>query len=114
MSRDQRANDNWALLYAQELAKNRGSPLAVAFCLSPDFLGATTRQYHFMLSGLKELEQNLNEFNIPFLLLLGDPEQEIPHLLNTHSAGVLVSDFSPLRINRDWKKAVAEKIAIIF
>jgi len=114
MSRDQRVNDNWALLYAQELAQKRDSPMAVAFCLSPEFLGAITRQYHFMLRGLKELERNLNELNIPFFLLLGDPGQEIPHFLNNHSGSVLVSDFSPLRINRDWKKAVAEKIAITF
>jgi len=114
ISRDQRVNDNWALLYAQELAQKQASPMAVTFCLLPEFLGATTRQYHFMLRGLKELEQNLNELNIPFFLLLGDPEQEIPHFLNTHSASVLVSDFSPLRINRDWKKAVAEKISTTF
>lgn len=114
MSRDQRVNDNWALLYTQEVAQQQGSPMAVAFCLSPEFLGATTRPYHFMLRGLKELEQNLKDLDITFFLLLGDPEQEIPHFLNTHSASVLVSDFSPLRINRDWKKSVAEKIAITF
>ena len=114
ISRDQRVNDNWALLYAQEIAQQQGSAIAVAFCLSPEFLGAMTRQYRFMLRGLKELEQNLKDLNIPFFLILGDPEQEIPHFLNTHSASILVSDFSPLRINRDWKKAVAEKIAITF
>jgi len=29
MSRDQRVRDNWALLYAQELALNLGRPLGV-------------------------------------------------------------------------------------
>ena len=114
MSRDQRVNDNWALLYAQELAKERNSPMVVAFCLSTEFLGATTRQYRFMLRGLKELEHNLKELNIPFFLLLGDPGREIPHFLNNHSASVLVSDFSPLRINRDWKKTLTEEIATTF
>ena len=35
MDRDQRCADNWALLYAQDLADRLGSdiPLRVAFCL---------------------------------------------------------------------------------
>ena len=41
MSRDQRAKDNWALLFAQELALKHKAPLAVVFCLVPEFLGAT-------------------------------------------------------------------------
>ncbi len=82
MSRDQRVNDNWALLYAQELAQKHDSPLAVAFCLVPQFLGATGRQYRFLLQGLKEVEKNLQALNIPFFLLLGDPGKEIARLLS--------------------------------
>ena len=55
---------------------------AVAFCLVPQFLGATGRQYLFLLQGLKEVEKNLQALNIPFYLLLGDPGKEIPHLLS--------------------------------
>ena len=82
MSRDQRVNDNWALLYARELAQKHDSPLAVAFCLAPQFLGATGRQYRFLLQGLKEVEKNLQALNIPFYLLRGDPGKEMPHLLS--------------------------------
>ena len=114
MNRDQRVNDNWALLYAEELAQKRNLPMAVVFCLIPEFLGATSRQYSFMLAGLKEVEHNLIGLNIPFFLLQGNPEQEIPHFLNIHDASALVSDFSPLRINRDWKKSVAGQINLPF
>ncbi len=114
MSRDQRVNDNWSLIFAEELAIKMHSPMAVAFCLLPEFLGATSRQYNFMLRGLKEVEQNLKQLNIPFFLLHGNPENEIPQFLNAHDAGALVSDFSPLRINKDWKRSVAEQIAIPF
>ena len=41
MSRDQRINDNWALLYAQALALKQKSPLAVVFCLVPELHGAS-------------------------------------------------------------------------
>ena len=114
MSRDQRVNDNWALLFASELAQKNNSPMAVAFCLSPQFLGATSRQYHFMLRGLKEVEQNLKHLNIPFFLIHGNPEKEIPYFLNDNDACALVSDFSPLRINRDWKKKVADRVEVPF
>lgn len=66
MSRDQRVHDNWALLYAQEAAVREKSPLAVVFCLVPEFLGATVRQYGFMLRGLEKVEKELKRFKIPF------------------------------------------------
>jgi len=114
MSRDQRARDNWALIYAQELAQKRDSALAVAFCLAPEFLGATGRQYGFMLKGLREVEQSLEALNIPFFLRQGDPGREIPDLLSDLGAGALVSDFSPLRQSLEWKTAVAEEIRLPF
>jgi deoxyribodipyrimidine photo-lyase len=79
MSRDQRAKDNWALLFAQELALKQKAPLAVVFCLVPAFLGATTRQYRFMLKGLQEVEQNLDRKNIPFFLLTGHQQKNSPN-----------------------------------
>ena len=57
MSRDQRVQDNWALLYAQKLALKQNLPLYVCFCLVPTFLNATIRHYYFMIEGLKEVEK---------------------------------------------------------
>ncbi len=112
MSRDQRIEDNWALLHAQELAIKLKSPLAVIFYLAPEFLGATIRQYGFMLSGLEEVEQGLERKNIPFLLLSG--LEDIPQLLRKTKAGALVTDFDPLKIKRVWKDTVASTIDIPF
>ena len=102
MSREQRVADNWPLLFAQELAIREKSPLAVLFCISPQFLEATSSQYKFMLKGLEEVETDLAELNIPLYLLSGDPAKEIPQFLQSHEAGILVSDFSPLRIKMIW------------
>jgi deoxyribodipyrimidine photo-lyase len=110
MSRDQRVNDNWALLFAQELALERKVPLAVVFCLVPSFLNATLRQYGFMLKGLREAENQLAKLNIPFFLLIGSPEQELPAFLTQHRISGLVTDFDPLRIKQQWKKEVAAHI----
>jgi deoxyribodipyrimidine photo-lyase len=114
MSRDQRVHDNWALIFAQKLAVERKIPLVVVFNLVPDFLEATIRQYGFMLKGLKEVESELGRYNIPFFLLQGSSQVEIPNFIKRNNVSTLVSDFDPLRIKRIWKKEVAKKIEIPF
>jgi deoxyribodipyrimidine photo-lyase len=114
MSRDQRTQDNWALLFSQELSQREKVPLAVVFCLVPQFLGATFRQYSFMIQGLAEVERNLAGKNIPFHLLVGYPEVELPEFLRKYEAGCLVTDFDPLRLKRQWKEAVANRLDIPF
>ncbi len=49
------AADNWALIYAQQLALAEKLPLHICFCLVPRYLDATYRQYTFMLKGLREV-----------------------------------------------------------
>jgi deoxyribodipyrimidine photo-lyase len=112
MSRDQRVNDNWALIHAQEIARKHNVPLAVVFCLVPQFLGATIRQYGFMLKGLQEVEERLAKKNIPFFLLTGSPEKAIPKFIEKNKAGVLVKDFDPLKLKREWTDEVVKKIRI--
>ena len=114
MSRDQRVHDNWALLFAQQLAYEHKRSLAVVFNLVPDFLEATIRQYGFMLKGLVEVESELTKFNIPFFLLSGKPHEQIPLFLNSNNASFLVSDFDPLKIKRIWKRDVAKQLSIPF
>jgi deoxyribodipyrimidine photo-lyase len=107
-------NDNWALLFAQELAIKQKTPLSVIFCLVPQFLNATIRQYGFMIKGLQEIEKNLNKKNIPFFLLTGLPEVEVSKFVNGYEIGTVVTDFSPLRINKGWKESVMKNIDIPF
>lgn len=114
MSRDQRVHDNWALLFAQQLALEKKKPLVVIFNLVPDFLEAAIRQYGFMLKGLKEIEEELANYHIPFFLLTGKPEIEISKFLIESNASILISDFDPLKIKRIWKREIAKKISIPF
>jgi deoxyribodipyrimidine photo-lyase len=108
MSRDQRARDNWALLYAQHRAIRQGAPLAVLFCLVPDFLGACIRQYGFMLKGLRQVARDLRAKNIAFHLLPGRPESCIPRFVRKFRVSAVVTDFDPLRLKREWKMKLAE------
>ncbi len=112
MSRDQRADDNWALLFAQELALKKEVPLAVIFCLVPSFLNAAIRQYAFMIEGLKEVEKRLSRKNICFQLLAGYTEKEIPRFIKKNNVSALIADFDPLKIKRQWKKNVYDKVNI--
>ena len=114
MSREQRVNDNWGLIFAAKLAKEKGMRLMVVFCLADKFLGATLRHYDFMLKGLKQVEAGLRKKNIPFVLLTGDPVKIIPEFVAKRKAGYLVTDFDPLRIKRQWKKGVFDRINIPF
>lgn len=112
MSRDQRAHDNWALLFAQQLALDKKKELVVVFTIVPKFLGATLRQYDFMLKGLRGVENELQKYNIPFIMLMGEPSIEIPKFIKETGASNLVTDFDPLKIKRRWKKEVAQKTTI--
>lgn len=112
MSRDQRVHDNWALVHAQELATKNHQPLIVVFNLLPHFSQATWRQYGFMIAGLQELEQALHRLDIPFVLLLGSPTETIPQFIKQHHIGAIVTDFSPLKIYREWQAHLLKEISI--
>lgn len=114
MSRDQRAYDNWALTFARQRALERNVPLVVAFCLVPSYLNSPFRHYSFMLEGLKEVEGTLRTFNIPFLLLTGKPQQAIANYIKDVNASLLITDFDPLRIKRQWQQQAALAITIPF
>jgi deoxyribodipyrimidine photo-lyase len=114
MSRDQRISDNWALLFAQDIASQANEPLAVVFCLVPDFLNATMRQYNFLLAGLREVGQGLKGLGIPFFLLQGQPKKEIPAFVNLWKISAVVTDFDPLRIKKKWKNDVAMTLNVPF
>ncbi len=103
MSRDQRAEDNWALIYAQQQALVLRQPLLVVFCLASAFLTATLRQYGFMLRGLAETFAELELKNIACTLLPGQPHEVLPAWLAQHQAELLVNDFDPLKIKRHWQ-----------
>ena len=113
MSRDMRVEDNWALILGGQLATQKNSKLVVVFALVPEYLEATWRQYEFMLKGLQEVELSLNKVGIEFIFLsCSDPAAAITEFVKTNNFGTLVTDFSPLRIGRNWRDSVAAKIDI--
>ncbi len=112
MSRDQRVRDNWALLYAFEIAAELNTYVLVAFALTGSFPGANLRHYGFMLRGLAEIERMLAAKNIPFRLVTGNPPESIGMLAKDVKAGAIVTDFDPLRIKKEWKNELVKIIDV--
>ncbi len=110
--RDQRAPDNWALLYAQEVALKNKQPLAMVLCLPRTYLGATIRQFGFMLDGLEETDRELRKYGIPLILLTGMANEVLPQFIEKHNVGLLVTDQIPLRIHRQVINRIADDTAI--
>ncbi|KAH0973886.1 hypothetical protein GBA52_015785 [Prunus armeniaca] len=112
MFRDQRVRDNWALIHAVEQAHKANVPVAVAFNLFDQFLGAKARQLGFMLRGLRQLHRDLEETHqIPFFLFRGNAEDTIPNFVSECGASLLVTDFSPLREVRKCKEEICKRVS---
>jgi len=67
-----------------------------------------------MLRGLEEVQRDLQALNVPFYLVAGFPEEEIPNFVNKFHINTLVTDFDPLHVKTKWKQAVSERVDIPF
>ncbi|MDR7666503.1 deoxyribodipyrimidine photo-lyase [Methanosarcina sp. Z-7115] len=114
MSRDQRVDDNWGLLFARVMALEASVPVVVVFCLEKGFLGSRRGHYEFMLKGLQEVASTFARKKIPFFFLLGDPGIRIPEFVSEYRIGTLITDFSPLRVKGAWIEQVVSGIDIPF
>ncbi|MBB3186088.1 deoxyribodipyrimidine photo-lyase [Microbacter margulisiae] len=107
MSRDQRVDDNWALLFAQQLADVKNEGLAVVFTLVPHYPNANRRHFDFMIRGLKQVEKHLAAKNIPFFLLMDEqPMSAFADFIREYDVSAVVSDFDPLRHKQAWNKMI--------
>lgn len=112
MSRDQRFQDNWALIFAQEYALKHNAYFSVAFCLTNSFLNASSFHFSFMIEGLKQVFKDCLSHNIPFFLLIGNPEFEIPMFITQNKISILFFDFDPLKIKVRWQQSIINQISI--
>jgi deoxyribodipyrimidine photo-lyase len=97
MSRDQRVEDNHAMLFAQSLGAKHSKPLIVVFNLYPNVKGRILNQYRFMIEGLQEVQVNLQNLNIEFILTSGKAVQNYQKIEQILNPMAVVFDFSPLR-----------------
>jgi len=110
MIRDQRVEDNWALIHAQNLAIKYKAPLRVAVCYRPNQyeFNLSSRSLKFILDGLKKVESELRSKNIPFDFLVGDPKERMEEYFKKEKIGYLVFDMFPLKVFQLWVRNAAE------
>jgi len=116
MARDQRADDNWALLRAAALAKEGGASARVVFALRAGGETSSERALDFGLKGLVETERALIAKGFAFdLLELGAAApaaagEAVAAFAKEHEASHVVCDFSPLREARAGVDALVEAL----
>jgi len=110
LDRDHRVQDNWALLYARELASQLQQPLGVAIAPYRERVGKNARQAAFLVDGWQRMAADLERLNIPLYVLTGEIESKLPALLSRLKAGALVADYSPLKPARRRIEAIRKKV----
>lgn len=107
-SRDLRVEDNWALLKALSVAKDRGVPVLAVYNFEPGFSGGELRQHDFKVKSLRLLARDLEKIGIPLFLEIGDrSHRAVAERANSVDAAAIVTDFSPLRRPRRWVDEVS-------
>lgn len=112
VQRAQRASGNLAANLAVEIADALKLPVVAVFCLVPAYPRATLRAYHFMAEGLRELPEAFAARGIGWELRVGEPEDVVPALAAELGAAVAVTDQAPTRPGREWKRGVADRLAV--
>ncbi|MCX6804797.1 MAG: deoxyribodipyrimidine photo-lyase, partial [Patescibacteria group bacterium] len=108
MSRDQRVQDNHALLRAKQIATENKLPLVVVFNLLSKSGDRSQEHYQFMLAGLRQVELELGKLNIEFVLFFEDHASQLLEKLNELKPAALVFDFSPLNGPKQIKDYIAK------
>lgn len=112
MQRDQRVDDNWALIYAYHLAKKYNKRLYILFNVVDNFLNAPLRHYHFMFEGLKEVDKKCKQLNINFVITYGNPVDNITNFIKNFEIQALITDFNPIKIVDKWINKLKEELNI--
>ncbi len=107
MQQSQRVLDNHALGYAIETANRLDLPVRVVFGLTKNYPDANLRHYAFMLEGLQEVQQQLLDRGISFLVQLGEPVDVA--LRAARQATMIVCDRGYLRHQKTWRQQLAEQ-----
>lgn len=110
VQRAQRARANPSANVAVEIARALQLPVVAMFCLVPAYPRATLRAYHFMAEGISQLPDDFAARKIGWKLVIGEPEDEIPKAARSLKAAAIVTDANPLRIGRQWRADVAERL----
>jgi deoxyribodipyrimidine photo-lyase len=113
MQRAQRGRDNHAVDLAARVANALGLPLVVYFAGIANFPHANLRHYAFLNRGLVDVEEDLAERNISFVLR-NAPRASHEQMLADVRAACVIGDENPMREPEGWRRELAARIEIPF
>lgn len=111
MQRAQRGWDNHALDLAVKIGEVLGLPVVAYFAGIAKYPHANLRHYAFMNRGLIDVEDDLADRGIGFVLRL-EPRQELARFLDDVDAAFLVGDENPIRETERWRRVLAKRLLI--
>lgn len=112
MSRDQRVQDNYALVSAQTFASENNQPLLVLFNIDESFPNFNSRNASFMFKNLVLVEKDLLKLSIPMIVTKGAIEKNIMRVIDEYEISVVITDFSPLNISRNWLRDISKDVTV--
>jgi deoxyribodipyrimidine photo-lyase len=111
MQRAERALDNPALDVAIEVANTLNLPVVAYFSAISNFPHANLRHYVFLNQGLVDIEEDLAEKGIGFIVRR-PPNNSLQTLLEEVSAAMVIGDENPCREPERWRKVLANRLRI--
>lgn len=113
MQRAERGLNNAAVDCAVNVANELGLPLLVYFSAISNFPHANLRHYVFLNQGLPDIEADLAERNITFIVRR-PPDNSLEKLLEEVNAAILIGDENPCREPERWRQVMAKRVTIPF
>ena len=113
MQRSERGVDNHAVNLAVEIANHLDLPLLVYFAGIANFPHANLRHYVFLQQGFTDIEEDLAERNISFVMRRA-PNESHERLLEDAKAAMCIGDENPMRAPESWRRILAERLCVPF
>lgn len=113
MQRAQRGIDNPALDLAIAIGNELGLPVIVYFSAISNFPHANLRHYVFLNQGLPDIEEDLAERNV-FFVVRRPPHHQLERLLEEVHAALLVGDENPCREPERWRRVLTRRLHLPF
>ena len=108
MQSSQRTEYNLALTYAILKANKLNKPIIAFFGITSTYPKANLRHYQFMLEGLKEVNNSLEEIGVKTIVLKKSPEKGIVNLAK--DSCLIVADKGYLKTIKQWYKFAAAQV----
>ena len=108
MQSSQRIEYNLALTYAVIKANRLNKPIIAFFGMKPEYPEANLRHLQFMLEGLREVRESLEEIGIKLIVRSKSPEKGVVELAK--DSCLTVVDKGYLKIIKKWHKFAAENV----